>query len=93
MYIWIMYDISSSKIRRKVARLCKQAGLHRVQASVFVGKTKLRYATKAFQEAQSLIHQSKDKLLMMETTKEAFRRIEQTGMPAHLPQRGDIMML
>lgn len=93
MYIWIMYDIHSSKIRRKVARLCKQAGLHRVQASVFVGKAKLKQVSKAFQEALALIDQGKDKLLMMETTVEAFRRMKQTGMPAHLPQRGDIILL
>ena len=38
MIIWILYDIASDKARTKVAKHCKQAGLHRVQYSVFLGK-------------------------------------------------------
>ncbi len=32
-----MYDIEDDKVRSKVAKLCKQAGLYRVQYSVFLG--------------------------------------------------------
>lgn len=32
-----MYDIEIDKSRTKVAKLCKQAGLYRVQFSVFLG--------------------------------------------------------
>jgi CRISPR-associated protein Cas2 len=32
-----MYDIEIDKSRSKVAKLCKQAGLYRVQFSVFLG--------------------------------------------------------
>ncbi|MCB0530014.1 MAG: CRISPR-associated endonuclease Cas2 [Saprospiraceae bacterium] len=37
MIAWVMYDIQNDRARGKVARLCKQAGLHRVQYSVFLG--------------------------------------------------------
>jgi len=37
MISWVMYDIQSNKARTKVAKYCKQAGLHRVQYSVFLG--------------------------------------------------------
>jgi len=37
MIAWIMYDIEKDKSRSKVAKLCKQAGLYRVQFSVFLG--------------------------------------------------------
>ncbi len=37
MIIWVMYDIKEDKERTKVAKLCKQAGLYRVQYSVFLG--------------------------------------------------------
>lgn len=33
-----MYDIEKDKARTKVAKYCKQAGLYRVQYSVFLGK-------------------------------------------------------
>ena len=35
--VWILYDIVENKPRTKVAKLCKEAGLYRVQKSVFLG--------------------------------------------------------
>lgn len=37
MITWVIYDIVSNKTRNKVKRVCKDAGLHRVQKSVFLG--------------------------------------------------------
>ncbi len=37
MIAWVMYDIEDDKRRSKTAKLCKQAGLYRVQFSVFLG--------------------------------------------------------
>jgi CRISPR-associated protein Cas2 len=37
MIIWVIYDIAEDKTRNRVAKACKQAGLYRVQKSVFLG--------------------------------------------------------
>jgi len=37
MIAWVLYDIKDDKARTKVAKYCKQAGLYRVQYSVFLG--------------------------------------------------------
>jgi CRISPR-associated protein Cas2 len=37
MICWVLYDIKKNKSRSKVAKLCKQSGLYRVQKSVFLG--------------------------------------------------------
>jgi CRISPR-associated protein Cas2 len=37
MIAWVLYDIQNDKARTKVAKFCKQAGLYRVQKSVFLG--------------------------------------------------------
>lgn len=37
MLVWAIYDIQKDKVRAKIAKLCKQAGLYRVQKSVFLG--------------------------------------------------------
>jgi len=37
MIAWVLYDIEDDKVRSKVAKACKQAGLYRVQYSVFLG--------------------------------------------------------
>jgi CRISPR-associated protein Cas2 len=35
--VWVIYDISEDKPRTRIAKLCKEAGLYRVQKSVFLG--------------------------------------------------------
>jgi len=37
MITWVIYDISSNKTRSRVAKVCKNQGLYRVQKSVFLG--------------------------------------------------------
>lgn len=37
MITWVMYDIENDRARTRVAKYCKQAGLYRVQLSVFLG--------------------------------------------------------
>ncbi len=37
MICWVLYDIKMNKPRGKVAKICKQSGLYRVQKSVFLG--------------------------------------------------------
>ncbi len=38
MILWVLYDIADDRARGRVARHCKQAGLYRVQYSVFLGE-------------------------------------------------------
>ncbi len=35
--VWVLYDIGKDKNRTKAAKACKEAGLYRVQYSVFLG--------------------------------------------------------
>jgi CRISPR-associated protein Cas2 len=37
MIVWVVYDIKNDRSRGKVAKACLQAGLYRVQYSVFLG--------------------------------------------------------
>ncbi len=37
MIVWVIYDIQKTKPRTKIAKACQQAGLCRVQKSVFLG--------------------------------------------------------
>ena len=37
MLTWVMYDIKKDRIRNKIAKACEQAGIYRVQYSVFLG--------------------------------------------------------
>lgn len=37
MLVWVIYDIQLTKTRNTVIKKCKNAGLYRVQKSVFLG--------------------------------------------------------
>jgi CRISPR-associated protein Cas2 len=37
MICWVIYDIKKDKPRTKISKICKRAGLYRVQKSVFLG--------------------------------------------------------
>jgi len=37
MICWVLYDIKKDKPRNRIAKLCQQSGLYRVQKSVFLG--------------------------------------------------------
>lgn len=38
MIVWVLYDIKDDRSRGKAAKFCKQAGLHRIQYSAFIGQ-------------------------------------------------------
>ncbi|RCX16259.1 CRISPR-associated Cas2 family protein [Anaerobacterium chartisolvens] len=38
MLIWVIYDIVSTRTRNNIIKKCKNAGLYRVQKSVFLGE-------------------------------------------------------
>lgn len=38
MIAWVIYDIKNDRARGKAAKYCKQAGLHRIQYSAFIGQ-------------------------------------------------------
>ncbi|MDD5735896.1 MAG: CRISPR-associated endonuclease Cas2, partial [Methanothrix soehngenii] len=37
MLVWVIYDISENRYRSRVAKICKNYGLFRVQKSAFLG--------------------------------------------------------
>jgi len=42
MLIWAIYDIQRDRIRTRIVKICKKAGLYRVQKSVFLGEIKTK---------------------------------------------------
>ena len=56
-YYYLAYDTTHDKLRKKLSRACLDAGLFRVQYSVFVGCIKDLKAQKLLQELQDLVRQ------------------------------------
>ncbi len=69
MIAWVLYDIENDKARTKVAKVCKQAGLYRVQFSVFLGTLdKSRKDTLQLQ-IEELIDEEKDSVYIFPMSK------------------------
>lgn len=55
MYYWVAYDIRHHRTRRLVAKWCKQAGLLRLQRSVFTGRSSSERIRELEEQARGLL--------------------------------------
>ena len=69
MIAWVMYDIEIDKSRSKVAKLCKQAGLYRVQFSVFLGTIDDNQKDTLQMQIEGLINEETDSVYIFPMSK------------------------
>ena len=69
MIAWVMYDIEIDKSRTKVAKLCKQAGLYRVQFSVFLGTIDANQKDTLQLQLEQLINEETDSVYIFPMSK------------------------
>lgn len=69
MIAWVLYDIEDDKVRSKVAKLCKQAGLYRVQFSVFLGSIETNQKDTLELQIEELIDEDKDSVYIFPMSK------------------------
>lgn len=62
MLIWVLYDIGDDKARNRVAKYCRQAGLYRVQYSVFLGQSDANGKDSLQLQIEAEIDPGKDKV-------------------------------
>lgn len=74
MMIWVMYDISEDRARTKVAKYCKQAGLYRVQYSVFLGKMVANELDELQLKIAAEIDEDQDKVYLFSMSKAALKQ-------------------
>ena len=72
MLYWIIYDISSNKLRNKIGRICKNYGLFRVQKSSFMGETSKNKIEMLVLEIKNLNPQQSDCVFIIPACKECF---------------------
>ncbi len=74
MISWVLYDIQNDKARTKLAKCCKQAGLYRVQYSVFLGSLNKNQKDTLELQADELINPDIDKVYIFQMSKEELRQ-------------------
>jgi CRISPR-associated protein Cas2 len=78
MYYCVAYDISNDRTRRRVAIWCKQAGLRRLQASVFAGQAPERMLKELQEKAETVLRAS-DRFCVIPLDKNALKNIAMLG--------------
>ncbi|MCC6461560.1 MAG: CRISPR-associated endonuclease Cas2 [Saprospiraceae bacterium] len=78
MYYWVAYDISSHRTRRLAAKGCKQAGLLRLQRSVFAGCASAELLRELEIQLRDLLA-PQDRLSILPIDKTAWQRMRLLG--------------
>ncbi|MEK7256041.1 MAG: CRISPR-associated endonuclease Cas2 [Bacteroidota bacterium] len=75
MYYSVSYDISSTKTRLLAVKLCKKAGLARLQRSVFMGSSLPALISDIEQQLKPLLHPKTDSLCIVPLDADTFTRL------------------
>jgi len=73
MLIWLIYDISNDKNRKKIYDLAKQNGLYSVQKSVFVGRITNNKKEKLINKIEFTIDLENDSIYIFKMNQDNFR--------------------
>ena len=79
MIIWVLYDIKNDRCRSKVAKICKQAGLYRVQFSVFLGSLDAHEKDTLRLQIEDYINEEIDKVYIFPMNKAELQQTELLG--------------
>lgn len=79
MIIWVLYDIQNDRARTKVAKICKQTGLYRVQYSCFLGTLTANEKDTLSIQIEELINEEIDKVYIFNMSKEELRSCDMLG--------------
>lgn len=79
MLTWVVYDISSDKVRAKVARRCLDFGLYRVQKSVFVGEVPPNRVEEIVLFSRELLNLETDAVYVFPMCRPDFDRVRVVG--------------
>jgi len=77
--VWIIYDISKNKVRNRVAKECKKAGLIRVQKSVFLGRTESNRFDELAEFCHEYINEETDSVYLFPFCQDNFQKIRVLG--------------
>jgi len=73
MITWVMYDIEQDKARTKIAKYCQQAGLYRIQYSVFLGTIGDNERDSLALQIEQLIDPDRDKVYIFPMSQQALK--------------------
>jgi len=79
MLVWVIYDISDDRMRKKVSDSCKNYGLYRVQKSVFLGDLNSNERDSLALECEEWIDADVDSVYVFPMDEESFKKVKLIG--------------
>lgn len=79
MLVWVIYDIVSDKVRKKVSDSCKDYGLYRVQKSVFLGDLNSNQRDSLALECEELVDLDTDSVYIFPMDEKSFKQVKLIG--------------
>lgn len=75
MLVWAIYDISNNKTRNKIIKICKEAGLYRVQKSVFLGDIETNRLDELSLQSEKIINKDTDSVYIFPICEQDFKKV------------------
>ena len=79
MITWVVYDISSDKVRTRVAKMCKEYGLYRVQKSAFLGDMNKNEKDELLLRCKDIVDEESDSVYVFPMCDDDFRKVKMLG--------------
>ncbi|MDZ7393811.1 MAG: CRISPR-associated endonuclease Cas2 [candidate division KSB1 bacterium] len=79
MLVWVVYDIEKNPVRSKVAKACLNAGIYRVQKSVFLGELNATQVDELALRIKHLIDEQRDSVYIFPMCREDFGHVRLLG--------------
>ena len=79
MLVWVVYDIQKNRTRSRVAKACLEAGIYRVQKSVFLGELNSNQVDELSLKIGGLIDESKDSVYIFPMCRDDFSKVKLLG--------------
>lgn len=76
---WVVYDIVENSIRNKVARICLDRGLYRIQKSVFLGNIDIDDRDSLALDCEEIIDHNTDSVYIFPMDSESFKKVKIIG--------------
>ncbi len=79
MIVWVLYDIKKDKVRSKTSKICKLAGLYRVQYSVFLGNLEINEKDSLKLQIEEIIDEETDSVYIFPMSKNELKQTALLG--------------
>jgi CRISPR-associated protein Cas2 len=79
MLVWVIYDIAKNKPRNMIAKACQNAGLFRVQKSVFLGTLNKNQIDELTVMCDDIIDEEKDSVYIFPMCDDDFKKVKLLG--------------